>query len=139
MAADVSEPPVAPVGTDVVVLALGAGVVLVTVVAAPGGVTTGGTVEPVLAGPAVVVLSVAEVVPRASVEAAGPGLLVEHAAAIAAANTGRLDESRDTPRPVTTTQTNPLKLPAKSSPNSVASTPNMLRKVVYSLLCGSFW
>jgi hypothetical protein len=106
LAAEVlSSAPDAPIVTGVVgvtVVELGSVVPLGTAAVAPGIVAVG-VVEPVLAGVTAVVVSVAEVVARGSVEAAGPGLVVEHeAAATAATNSGRLEDKRNTTRPVTT-------------------------------------
>jgi hypothetical protein len=79
--------------------------------------------------------AVVDVVASASVEAVGPELPVEHDAAdTTAPKRARLEDHRTTGLFEGTRQTSPVILPAKSSPNSVASTPNMLRKVVYSLL-----
>lgn len=143
--------PVAPVAGVTLVVALVVGTELV---AEGPDVTGAGGVDGALAGGAAGALPEADVVASAPVAAAGAELPGEHAAATnAAAKTGRRETSRNT-----TTygfgftvgvfssrdsfesrcQTRPVKLPAKSSPNSVASTPNMLRNVVYSLLCGSF-
>jgi hypothetical protein len=134
LAAESIEPPLV---VAIVGAALEFGVGLAVVAVAPAGdglaVVVAAAVEtPTGPAPLCVVVEVSATV---SVEAAGPELPVEHEAAhTTAPNRARLEHQRATALFGDTRQTSPVILPAKSSPNSVASTPNMLRKVVYSLL-----
>lgn len=118
-----------------VALALDAGLAVSAV--SPGGVELLVIVAAMVETPLVPALlsTLDAMVASASVEAAGPELPVEHPAAnTMAPHRARLGHHRVPALFVDTRQTNPVILPAKSSPNSVASTPNMLRNVVYSLL-----